>query len=212
MVFDEEQKYEAVEPRLSNEGLLRDVENEDDGNVVGEEESSSSFPAPGKRRSLHATLSSFSIVLNCVLLGICTFLLIKARRPSSPLPPWPSDVYSPAQDAIEYETVVFNSGFGVERNGPRKTPYLGPPSDEGDAAWLALYNHNSLTQIPASDAKRLPNATAEIPEKPGHYVVGLDVFHQLHCLNRIRKLLYPDRYPEKILDAENRWTHDGTSV
>ena len=29
---------------------------------------------------------------------------------------------------------------------------------------------------------------------PDQYVVQLDVFHQLHCLNAIRKTLYPERY------------------
>lgn len=27
------------------------------------------------------------------------------------------------------------------------------------------------------------------------YLVQLDVWHQLHCLNDLRKLLYPERYP-----------------
>jgi UDP-N-acetyl-D-mannosaminuronic acid transferase (WecB/TagA/CpsF family) len=29
-------------------------------------------------------------------------------------------------------------------------------------------------------------------------MTGLSVFHQLHCLNRIRKLLHPERYPWKL--------------
>jgi hypothetical protein len=27
------------------------------------------------------------------------------------------------------------------------------------------------------------------------YLVQLDVWHQLHCLNDLRKLLYPERFP-----------------
>ena len=36
--------------------------------------------------------------------------------------------------------------------------------------------------IPHEQAAQLPVKTAAIPEEPGYYVVGLDVFHQLHCL------------------------------
>lgn len=33
-----------------------------------------------------------------------------------------------------------------------------------------------------SDAAKLANRTVPIPHDPGYYAVGLDVFHQLHCL------------------------------
>ena len=36
--------------------------------------------------------------------------------------------------------------------------------------------------IPMEQAAKLPVKTTPIPEAPGYYVVGLDVFHQLHCL------------------------------
>lgn len=32
-------------------------------------------------------------------------------------------------------------------------------------------------------------------EQVGGYEAGLDVFHTLHCLNNLRKLLHPDVYP-----------------
>lgn len=43
-------------------------------------------------------------------------------------------------------------------------------------------------------AAQLPNCTTRIPGDDNGYIVGLDVFHQLHCLNHLRKTLYPDRY------------------
>ncbi|KAL2167192.1 hypothetical protein VTG60DRAFT_1604 [Thermothelomyces hinnuleus] len=60
----------------------------------------------------------------------------------------------------------------------------------------------SLIQQPAfgvsvihqDSACRLPNATTPLPQDRSRYVVQLDVFHQLHCLNRLRKLLYPKVY------------------
>ena len=35
-----------------------------------------------------------------------------------------------------------------------------------------------------SEAAQLANRTVPITDDPGHYVVTLEVFHQLHCLVR----------------------------
>ncbi|KAF2022493.1 hypothetical protein EK21DRAFT_83250, partial [Setomelanomma holmii] len=40
------------------------------------------------------------------------------------------------------------------------------------------------------EAKPIDNKTLLIPDKEGGYVVQLAVFHQLHCLNLIRKGIY----------------------
>jgi hypothetical protein len=37
-----------------------------------------------------------------------------------------------------------------------------------------------------------------LKEDPSGYVVQLDVFHQLHCLNLMRKLVYPETYPTDL--------------
>ncbi|KAI1488071.1 hypothetical protein F5X96DRAFT_647060 [Biscogniauxia mediterranea] len=39
------------------------------------------------------------------------------------------------------------------------------------------------------------------------YVVGLDVFHVLHCVNMIRKLLHPEYYSESDMKDINQ-SHD----
>jgi hypothetical protein len=63
-----------------------------------------------------------------------------------------------------------------------------------------------VSAIPKSEATKLSNKT--IP-RPGSddYLVELDVFHQLHCLNDLRKAFYPDRFPDKW-----RYTADGKST
>ena len=69
--------------------------------------------------------------------------------------------------------------------------------------------------IPLSQASLLPFSTATSPSNPSLYLTGLSVFHQLHCLNRIRKLLHPERYPwqlsANLSEAETR-IHDGHCV
>lgn len=41
---------------------------------------------------------------------------------------------APAQDAIRYKNVVFNSGWGDQ-----KSIYMGPPSEENNQAWDDLH-------------------------------------------------------------------------
>ena len=70
-----------------------------------------------------------------------------------------------------------------------------------------------ISAIPKSAAALLPNRTEAYTGDEQHYIVELDVFHQLHCLvrfpteigdsadlfcnqNLIRKSIWPEHYPE----------------
>jgi hypothetical protein len=52
-----------------------------------------------------------------------------------------------------------------------------------------------LSGITSEEASHLQEPTAHLPHDDGTYVVTLGVFHQLHCVNHLRKALYPDEYP-----------------
>ena len=41
------------------------------------------------------------------------------------------------------------------------------------------------SRIHRDEAAQLTNLTVPIPDDEDHYIIGLDVFHQLHCLVRI---------------------------
>lgn len=58
----------------------------------------------------------------------------------------------------------------------------------------------NVSAIGAAEAARLPNKTTDIPSRPQEFVVELEVLHQLHCLNALRKTFYPDRYKGKFED------------
>jgi len=47
-----------------------------------------------------------------------------------------------------------------------------------------------INRIPRPAAAQLVNKTLPIPGEPGQYAILLNVFHQLHCLNMLRKRLY----------------------
>ncbi|KAK3304993.1 uncharacterized protein B0T15DRAFT_396525, partial [Chaetomium strumarium] len=99
---------------------------------------------------------------------------------------------APANEAVAYKTVVFRSGLHGDI-----TEYQGP-DPEVNGRWEELYNGFGVSLISQASARKLPNATTPLPQDRSLYVVQLDVFHQLHCLNRLRKLLYPDVYPTDV--------------
>ncbi|KAI0080783.1 hypothetical protein K474DRAFT_1636716 [Panus rudis PR-1116 ss-1] len=117
--------------------------------------------------------------------------LIISLRPS----PWstvgranPQALFSPAQEALEYEVRVFSMS--------NNTIYQGEPSKEVDEAWDGLYNEFGNSMIPKSLARLLPNRTVPIPGDEEHYILVLSVFHQLHCLNLMRKIFFREHYTD----------------
>ncbi|KAI5797621.1 hypothetical protein EDC01DRAFT_727327 [Geopyxis carbonaria] len=101
-------------------------------------------------------------------------------------------IYSPAWDAVEYETVKFKGGFWLE------TVYKGKPRPELEQAWSDLIQDHIIA-IPPSALPQLnmtPATTVYYPES-GDVVAGLNVFHQLHCLNLVRKYTWGDYYKDK---------------
>jgi len=111
---------------------------------------------------------------------------------------WPSFVYSPAQDVVEYKLTKF--AIGGDKH------FHIPPSDALDEAWNNLYNFG-ISRIPKSQAALLPNKTHPIPGDDGYYIVELDVFHNLHCLNMIRKTLHSDYYTHMAMNVNDNGPH-----
>ncbi|RAL17387.1 oxidase ustYa family protein [Aspergillus homomorphus CBS 101889] len=78
--------------------------------------------------------------------------------------------------------------------------YRQPPSPEVDAAWNRLANINPIT-ISRDDVVKLgrdPEQAAKWPESFGFgseaYIGRIDVFHQIHCLDWLRREAYFDHY------------------
>jgi hypothetical protein len=66
-----------------------------------------------------------------------------------------------------------------------------------------------ISVISEEEAQHLQNPTLAVPGTK-KYLVQLDVWHELHCLNDIRKLLYPERFHmleditiDGIIDRDN---------
>ncbi|KZS87708.1 hypothetical protein SISNIDRAFT_535241 [Sistotremastrum niveocremeum HHB9708] len=160
------------------------------------EDDSDSPPEAIRRHILVSGFIFMGVILNVVLLAAnFYYVTLKSANQTTGIIPKPGiqTLYSPAQGSFENEIRVFSHALS-------RSIFYGPPTDETDQAWQALLQ-NGVSRIPRHQAALLPNRTEQIPGDEDHYVVALDVFHQLHCLNVIRKALSPQRYqpPNNVL-------------
>ncbi|KAK1973380.1 hypothetical protein LZ30DRAFT_611001 [Colletotrichum cereale] len=104
--------------------------------------------------------------------------------------------YSPALEAVELVDKTFEGDFS------QASPWRGPPSPERDAAWDYL-THDGGVNVPLEHLHAL-NKSTEVdwersdPAFGGGAVGLLEVFHQLHCLNTLRKWTYIEWYQDQL--------------
>ncbi|KAB8302724.1 hypothetical protein EYC80_006078 [Monilinia laxa] len=105
-------------------------------------------------------------------------------------------IYTPVEHIIEY-IPVRNSNPLHTHNPFMVDPATGMPSTVTDESWEMLYNESMHTYIPFSQAARLPTPTLPVPnhENQDQYLIQLEVYHQLHCLNTIRQAIWLDGIP-----------------
>lgn len=114
--------------------------------------------------------------------------------------------------------------------------YAGYPDDTKDQMWQDLFScktyftYSSLyvcsqlsavgmIRISEEESKNLVQPTFKIPNTD-EYLIELEVFHQLHCLNQLRQAFYPERWPHlwqytpegKIDYAGRQYGHWGMSL
>ncbi|KAJ6589321.1 hypothetical protein B0H19DRAFT_235640 [Mycena capillaripes] len=130
-------------------------------------------------RSRYTILLVLSLLLNVISTSYWIFLV--SQKPYS----FPEAGYSPAQDAIVYKKVKFHRGLEDDIS-----IYERPPSAEVDQAWEELYAY-AASRVPKSEVSKMMNTTWPILHEEGNYVIALDVFHQLHCLDMLRQQLHP---------------------
>lgn len=88
-----------------------------------------------------------------------------------------------------------------------------PPSPEVDAAWerVALQGYHTVTTKDIIALGRDPEMTIRAPLDwglgPDAHVVQLDMSHLIHCLNVVRKAMYPDYYPMRKVMVDSHPQH-----
>ncbi|KAI1909231.1 hypothetical protein LOZ12_005688 [Ophidiomyces ophidiicola] len=99
----------------------------------------------------------------------------------------PDSVYSPAHVIQEYQAVRFDGK--VETTNM----YKGVPGPGLDNAWSQLFDVGPLL-VTTEELKKIRKTSVEVPSRPGHHLAKLAVFHQLHCLDKIRRYVHNDHY------------------
>ncbi|RDW64608.1 hypothetical protein BP6252_10259 [Coleophoma cylindrospora] len=91
----------------------------------------------------------------------------------------------------------YDNGTSYSIHNPSEPRYAGPPTVELDAAWEELLKgrYINVTEEEAEMAFGKPHG---LYNHPGlGYLVGLDVYHALHCIDELRRALDRDHYYNK---------------
>jgi hypothetical protein len=88
---------------------------------------------------------------------------------------------------------------------PDEPQYVGDPSPEIDKNWENLI-HDRYVAFAGSDdspGSSLRDESFQNPHRGGMYRIGVDVFHTLHCINKIRMALDRDHYHDDLREGEH---------
>jgi len=124
------------------------------------------------------------------------FILSTYLRGSSSISPnGPSIPYSPATAAISYVTQRKHATDGPEA-------FAGPPSNSSFHAWASLIKPG-LIRVSHEEmvlGEEDPESSTEVVG--GGYMGSLGVYHELHCLRRMKLFLYRDYYYPGLQGSE----------
>ncbi|KAI1427095.1 hypothetical protein F5Y12DRAFT_738613 [Xylaria sp. FL1777] len=154
-----------------------------------------SFPNRWKK-----ALFQISTTVHVIFLLVNIYLFIELLRRSHNSSAYASTLYSPAQGAVVFENRPVD---GLAEG----SIYAGYPTSESDAAWNALIEGINLKILP-EEMSRLDQVSLELNDGTG-YLATLGVYHELHCIKRLRRWFYREYYYPNASDIEfnERMTH-----
>ncbi|KAI7972940.1 hypothetical protein EIK77_001514 [Talaromyces pinophilus] len=122
---------------------------------------------------------------------------------------------APVFDRFPVYKSEVHDNFTIYWPGDKPSIFQQPPSPEVDEAWDRISSTESIA-LSAEEVRRIgydPAATWPAPESDfgeDVYYGVLDVFHQLHCLNNLRKTTWPEYYGDmrkKMIHTPINWDH-----
>ncbi|TDZ58430.1 Cyclochlorotine biosynthesis protein O [Colletotrichum trifolii] len=121
---------------------------------------------------------------------------------------WARYGYDAVRPQIRLSRHGFSGGLGLDGNGSFFADdddddgrrYTAAPSPEVDRAWYELLTGLNIDL--EDPGEHLRRTTFRWPESR-LYLTGLEVFHSLHCLDRLRQALYPEYYRHVFSNPNN---------
>ncbi|KAF2726541.1 hypothetical protein EJ04DRAFT_453159 [Polyplosphaeria fusca] len=118
---------------------------------------------------------------------------------------WPRLTSSPVP---ELRHVGLKTSFEHATNHTKYSTYSGPPNTTNAAAWKQLlqplYFNVSDNELVSSGG--LPEQS--VKAKNGGYISSLGVYHELHCLVKMRNFLYGHRHSQNLTTDELEYWYD----
>ncbi|KZL82193.1 hypothetical protein CI238_09445 [Colletotrichum incanum] len=131
--------------------------------------------------------------LSCLLLGLSVLVHFHPKSATDQECLRRLNVASPVHDVFEYEDVQFDNAFW------KPSPYKGKPTPDLESKWKDLWYYGSFglpdTYLaPLNKSANGIEGNAWARTKSGDVLAGLEVFHNLHCLNLIRQYTHRFEY------------------
>ncbi|KAI4248949.1 MAG: hypothetical protein LQ352_005799 [Teloschistes flavicans] len=131
-----------------------------------------------------------------IIFSISTFFILRSKSISAMECTRRENTWSPALPAVlPYRSVFFNGTLDYP------SPWRGTPSPSLDAAWETIVRMESMEAFSISEEEYLKlghpldeNVVRLDENQGGGIFAGLEVYHQMHCLNLIRQYTYPEYY------------------
>ncbi|KAG1863651.1 hypothetical protein F4604DRAFT_1037456 [Suillus subluteus] len=161
-----------------------------------------------KSRFLRLRVSRLWLIHGVLIFVTLLFFTLWARAPSR------DDIllYSPANEAIESKAIVrFNGSWD------RPSVYRGSPSPDLEAAWNRLTADGRTLAITLEQLLKIGEEPAPFlvryPEEyGGNYMTSVEVLHELHCINMVRKSIWGNYYMADDPDFVRWRTHPNHCV
>jgi len=98
-------------------------------------------------------------------------------------------------NAVKFEVRRFPQNF-------RDSVFAGDPSEELDLAWHNLFEDNNI-RVEKADLDTLGLDSVQLAD--GGYIAQLGVFHELHCLKKVRHWIFRDYYVAPLNISQAEW-------
>ncbi|KAH8680834.1 hypothetical protein BX600DRAFT_504586 [Xylariales sp. PMI_506] len=157
------------------------------------------------RTRLPWILASVSGCLNILLIAALLTTRLRSGQPLGSFEAGFETEFADARDTIEVVETRFNGSPSFTADGtifiPNPDPirYVGDPSlhPEIDENWDKLTYGRYFRITPEEMSEAFGEGFEQYwDEKNGGYVVGIDMFHTLHCVNDLRRNFYPEHYED----------------